>query len=114
SPYIGKAAYLALATLFLSASVPAQQWPTKAVRIIVPFPPGQAVDIISRVIAERVSPVLGQQIVVDNRPGAGTMIGSELAAKSAPDGYTFLAGGTSALAINPHLFPKLGYQTLRD
>ena len=100
--------------LLLSTLACAQQWPVKPVRVIVPFPPGQAVDIIARLLAERISPSLGQQVLVDNRPGAGTMIGSELAAKSPPDGYTFLAGGTSALAINPHLFPKLGYQTLRD
>ena len=92
----------------------AQPWPSKPVRIIVPFPPGQAADIITRAISERLSPVLGQQVVVDNRPGAGAALGTELAAKAAPDGYTFLAGGSAALAINPHLYQKLGYDTLRD
>src|SRR5581483_9799254 len=92
----------------------AQQWPTRPVRIIVPLPPGQAADIISRLLAEKMSPGLGQQVVIDNRPGAGTMIGSELAAKSAPDGYTFLAGGSSALTINPFLYTKLAYDTVRD
>lgn len=100
--------------LLLSATVSAQQWPVKPVRIIVPLPPGQGADIITRLLAEKISPALAQQIVVDNRPGAGTMIGSELAAKSAPDGYTFLAAGSSALAINPHLYAKLAYDTLRD
>ncbi len=94
--------------------VAAQQWPTKPLRIIVPFPPGQAADIVARVIAERLSLALAQQVIVDNRPGAGSMLGSELAAKSAPDGYTYLAGGTSALAINVHLYRNLGYDTLRD
>ncbi len=94
--------------------VAAQQWPTKPLRIIVPFPPGQAADIVARVIAERLSLALAQQVIVDNRPGAGSMVGSELAAKSAPDGYTYLAGGTSALAINVHLYRNLGYDTLRD
>ena len=92
----------------------AQQWPVKPVRIIVPFPPGQAADIITRIVAERLSPALGQQVIVDNRPGAGAAMGTELAAKSPPDGYTLLAGGSAALAINPHLYKKLGYDTLRD
>jgi tripartite-type tricarboxylate transporter receptor subunit TctC len=84
------------------------------VRIIVPFPPGQAADIIARTVAERLSITFGQQVIVDNRPGAGSVVGSELAAKSPPDGYTFLAGGTSALAINVNLYRKLPYDTLRD
>jgi tripartite-type tricarboxylate transporter receptor subunit TctC len=92
----------------------AQQWPAKPLRIIVPFPPGQAGDIITRTVSERLSPLLGQQILVDNRPGAGAALGTELAAKAAPDGYTFLAGGSAALAINPHLYRKIGYDTLRD
>ena len=97
-----------------AAAVWAQQWPTHAVRIIVPFPPGQAADIIARVIAERLSPAIGQQVIVDNRPGAGAALGTEIGAKSPPDGYTLLAGGSAALAINPHLYHKLGYNTLRD
>jgi tripartite-type tricarboxylate transporter receptor subunit TctC len=92
-----------------SGAASAQQWPTRAVRIIVPFPPGQAADIITRIVAERLSPVLGQQVIVDNRPGAGAAVGTEIGAKSAPDGYTFVAGGSAALAINPHLYQKLGY-----
>ncbi len=95
-------------------NVSAQQWPAKPVRIIVPFPPGQAADIITRAIGERLAPALGQQVIVDNRPGAGAALGTELAAKAAPDGYTFLAGGSAALAINPHLYPKIGYDTMRD
>ena len=103
-----------LALLLTYGPASAQQWPVKPVRIIVPLPPGQGADIITRLLAEKMSPAFGQQVVVDNRPGAGTMIGSELAAKSAPDGYTFLAGGSSALTINPHLYAKLNYDTLRD
>ena len=106
---------LCLAALALvCTSTAAQQWPARTVRIIVPFPPGQAADLVARVMAERLSTVLGQQVIVENRPGAGSVVGSEMAAKSAPDGYTFLAGGTSALVINPHLYSKLGYDTLRD
>jgi tripartite-type tricarboxylate transporter receptor subunit TctC len=113
--YFSQAIYAAVAALVLACPLAlAQQWPAKPVRIIVPLPPGQAADIISRLLAEKISPALGQQVVIDNRPGAGTMIGSELAAKSAPDGYTFLAGGSSALTINPFLYTKLAYDTLRD
>lgn len=100
--------------LLLSATASAQEWPTKPVRIIVPFPPGQGADFVGRLLAERLTPVLGQQVVVENRPGAGSMIGTEYAARTPGDGYTLLIGGTSALVINPHLFPKLGYDTLRD
>ena len=105
---------LLLITCGIAAPSLAQQWPSKPVRIIVPFPPGQAADIITRIVAERLSPAIGQQVIADNRPGAGAAVGTELAAKSAPDGYTLLAGGSAALAINPHLYKKLGYDTLRD
>ena len=98
----------------LSSTVAAQQWPARPVRIIVPFPPGQGADIITRIIAERLAPALGQQIIVDNRPGAGAALGTEMGAKSAPDGYTLLNGGSAALAINPHLYKKLAYDTPRD
>jgi tripartite-type tricarboxylate transporter receptor subunit TctC len=106
---------LAFTTFMLgSCLASAQSWPTKPVRVIVPVPPGQGADIITRLIAERLSPALGQPFVVDNRPGAGTMVGSEIAAKAPPDGYTFLAAGSSALAINPHLYRKMAYDPLRD
>jgi tripartite-type tricarboxylate transporter receptor subunit TctC len=102
------------AACVVSAGACAQQWPKRPVKIIVPFPPGQAADIITRIVAEKLSPVLGQQVIVDNRPGAGAAIGTEIGAKSPPDGYTLLAGGSAALAINPHLYKKLGYDTPRD
>ncbi len=112
---VGKAKSLAFGILFvLSTLASAQQWPVKPVRIVVPFPPGQGADLVGRLLAERLTPVLGQQVIVDNRPGAGSMIGTESVAKAAPDGYTLLIGGTSAMVINPNLFAKLGYDTLRD
>jgi tripartite-type tricarboxylate transporter receptor subunit TctC len=113
-----RSAFRICALLFLTCGVVtpslAQQWPSKPVRIIVPFPPGQAADIIARIVAERLSAAIGQQVIADNRPGAGAAVGTELAAKSTGDGYTLLAGGSAALAINPHLYKKLGYDTLRD
>jgi len=88
----------------------AQEWPAKPLRLIVPFPPGQGADIIGRLIAEQLTPALGQSIVVENKPGAGSMIGTAYAAKAPPDGYTLFIGGTSALVINPHLFKNLEYR----
>jgi tripartite-type tricarboxylate transporter receptor subunit TctC len=108
---------LALAPAVLSSLcgiASAQQWPARPVRMIVPFPAGQGADIVARVVAERLTAALGKQVIVDNRPGAGSLIGSELAAKSTPDGYTYLVGGNSALAINMHVYRKLAYDTLRD
>jgi len=101
------AAFLLVA---LSLPVAAQEWPSKPVRIIVPFPPGQGADIVGRLLGERLSPIFGQQFIVDNKPGAGSMIGTALAAKAAPDGYTLFIGGTSAMVINPHLYQKLDYK----
>ena len=92
----------------------AQQWPTRPIKIIVPVPPGQGADIIARFIAEHLAVALGQPVIVDNKPGAGTMLGSEAAAKSPADGYTFLAAGSSALVINPHLYAKMAYDPLKD
>lgn len=109
-----KASLFGVLLLITCGPSPAQQWPSKPVRIIVPFPPGQAADIITRIVAERLSPAIGQQVIADNRPGAGAAVGTELAAKAPADGYTLLAGGSAALAINPHLYKKLGYDTLRD
>ncbi len=106
---------LAAALIVLTAgAASAQEWPSKPVRIVVPFPPGQGADIIGRLLAERLTPVLGQQVAVENRPGAGSMIGTAYAAKMPPDGHTLLIGGTSAMVINPHLYADPGYDTLRD
>src|SRR5687767_16022941 len=113
--FAGAFLHAAVACLaFFSVQVPAQEWPSKPVRIVVPFPPGQGADIIGRLLAERLTPVLGQQVAVENRPGAGSMIGTAYAAKMPPDGHTLLIGGTSAIVINPHLYADPGYDTLRD
>ena len=92
----------------------AQTYPTKLLRLIVPFPPGAGVDIVSRTVMPRLSEVLGQQIIIDNRAGAGGIIGAELAAKSANDGYTILMATAGMLTIIPHMQSKLPYSVERD
>ena len=98
-----------LSIAFLAGSAFAQ-YPNRPLRLVVPFPPGGAVDVLGRAIALNAREVLGQNIVVDNRPGFGGAVGSELAAKSTPDGYTLLLGSTSTISINPVLFSKLAYK----
>jgi tripartite-type tricarboxylate transporter receptor subunit TctC len=102
-----------LVTLAGHSSLWAQPYPTRPIRFIVPFPPGGGNDIVGRVVAVRLSEALGQQVVVDNRGGAGGTIGTDIAAKSPPDGHTMLVNNIS-LAVNHTLIPKLSYDTLRD
>lgn len=104
-----------LAACAAMAAVPthAQTYPTKPVRIIVPYAAGGNTDITARAIAEKLTPVFKHQVIVDNRPGASTNIGSDAVARAAPDGYTLLMGG-AANAINMSLFAKMPYDTLRD
>ena len=90
------------------------QWPTKPVRLIVPFPAGGSTDIVARVLAEKLGQSLGQSFVIDNRGGAGGTTGSDAAAKSAPDGYTLLIGTSSTHAIAGSLYGKLPYDAVRD
>lgn len=92
----------------------AQAYPSKPIRLIVPYAPGGPTDIIGRVIAKKLSDGLGQQIVVENRLGAGGTIGTETAAKSPADGYTILLGVAATLAISPSLYPKLGYDPVES
>jgi tripartite-type tricarboxylate transporter receptor subunit TctC len=91
----------------------ADAWPVKPVRWVVPFPAGGPVDLVTRPIAQRLSEVWSQQVVLDFRPGAGSIIGSEIVAKAAPDGYTLLAT-VAQHAINPAVYPKLPYDTTKD
>jgi len=91
----------------------AQNYPARPVRMIVPFPPGGGTDILARIVSQKLGERLGQQVIVDNRPGAATNIGMELAARSAPDGYTLLMASIG-LAANPSLYPKLGFDPLVD
>ena len=103
----------AVACALLTAAAHAQNYPARTVRMVVPYAPGGNTDFTARVIATKLTDVFGQQVVVENRAGGATNIGSELVAKAAPDGYTLLMGGASN-AINMSLYQKLPYDTLRD
>ena len=100
--------------LFAVAHGTFAQYPSKPVRLVVPFPAGESVDATARLVGQSWSGTLGVQIVVDNRGGAGGTIGSEAVAKSAPDGYTLLWGNVGPLAIGPGLYKKLGYDVAKD
>jgi tripartite-type tricarboxylate transporter receptor subunit TctC len=108
-------AMLAAATLGLATTdeASAQKWPEKAVRIVTPFAPGGGTDVFGRILAQRLTEVYGQQFVVENRPGAGSTIGTESVAKAPPDGYTLLMTSAS-FSFNPGLYPKLRYDSVKD
>ena len=98
----------------LSFSALAQQYPAKPVRMVVPFPAGGPTDIVGRTIGQKLNDTLGQPVIIDNRAGAGGVIGTEHVAKSPPDGYTLLLGSISGLAVAMSLYPNRGYDSLRD
>jgi tripartite-type tricarboxylate transporter receptor subunit TctC len=102
-----------LALCALNAATQAQGWPAKPIRIIVPFTPGSGTDIIARTVSEKLSPQLGQPIVIENRPGAGGTIGGAIVAKSEPDGYTLFVH-SSSYTVTPSTYKDLPYDTLRD
>lgn len=102
----------ALAAVSVSAS--AQNYPTKPIRLIVPYPAGGATDFFARLVFPKMGEALGQQVVVENRPGAGTAIGASEVARSAPDGYTLLLGDAGTYAFNPTLYKKLSYDPAKD
>ncbi len=97
-----------------AATAFAQSYPTKPIRYIIPFAPGGGQDLVGRALAPRLAEGLGQQVLIDNRPGGGTILGAELAARSAPDGYTIFMGSNTSMSINPNLHAKLPYEPLRD
>ena len=105
---------LACAALLVCTPVLAQNYPAKSVRIIVPFAPGGATDIVTRVVAAKLNEMWGQQVVVDNRAGAGGNIGGELAAKSAPDGYTLFMTSGSIVTANQHMYKKMPFDPAKD
>jgi tripartite-type tricarboxylate transporter receptor subunit TctC len=102
-----------LAGWFLAFSALAQDYPSRPVKVIVPWPPGQATDIAARVVADKLQSALGQPFVADNRPGAGGSIGTDVVVKSAPDGYTLLAASSGPISIMPNL-QKIPYDPLKD
>ena len=99
---------------FLPVTTLAQVYPSKPIRIVAPFPPGGPADILSRIIGHKLSQSWGQQVIVDNRPGAGGNIGADLVAKAAPDGYTLLLGFVGTHAINASLYAKMPYDNVKD
>ncbi len=107
-----------LATLFLlllaTSIAAAQPWPAKPVRIVVAYPPGGGIDIIARQLADKLSPAWGQPVVVENKPGANTILAADTVAKSAPDGYTVLMTSDATFSINPHLYARLPYDAQRS
>lgn len=106
---------LLLSMLALCGAALAQQpYPNRPLRMVIPWPPGQATDLVGRVVAQKLGEVLGQPVVAENRAGAGGNIGMEAGARAAPDGYTVYLGNIGTIAINPALYPKLGVDTLRD
>src|SRR5258708_10345740 len=108
---------LACATAFLMLLVPvasAQPYPTRQITLVVPFAPGGPADFLGRLVGQKMSEDLGQQIVVDNRPGANTIIGAQAVAKASPDGYTLLMAIDGTLVMNPFLYSKLAYDPFKD
>jgi tripartite-type tricarboxylate transporter receptor subunit TctC len=103
-----------LLAMLAAAGVSAQTYPTKPVKIIVPFSPGGSVDMVARLVGKRLSETLGQPFIIDNRAGASGNIGAEIAAKSAPDGYTLLVTGPGVLVANSHLYKKLPFDPAKD
>ena len=106
-------ALIAAPLIFLSAAVIAQTYPTKPVRVVIPWPPGGSNDVVGRIVMQRVAESTGHQFVVDNRAGAAGSIGADVVAKAPPDGYTIMVHSTSHVG-NAHLYKKLPYDTLKD
>ena len=100
--------------MFVTFGAFAQTYPSKPIKLVVPFPPGGPLDLAGRAIGQHLSEAWGQPVVVENKPGAGGNIGADLVAKSAPDGYTIVMGALSTHAVNPHLFAKMPYDALKD
>jgi tripartite-type tricarboxylate transporter receptor subunit TctC len=109
-----RAFFCAFVSMLFCASATAQAWPSRPIRIVVPFAPGGATDLPTRLIAPKLSEALGQPVVVENRAGAGGVIGIDQVAKSPADGYTFLMATNGELVMNPSIYPKLPYNPFKD
>ena len=104
---------LAAAALGMSQAQ-AQDYPNRPITLVVPYAAGGGNDVMARIVGEKMSKTLGQQVVIDNRAGAGGAIATRQVAKAAPDGYTLVIGGTGSLAVNPTLLPNVGYDVRKD
>ena len=109
-----KAILIALSLIAAAPVALAQTWPAKPVRIVVPFPPGGGTDIGTRIVAQKLQEAFSQSFVVENKPGAAGIVGTEYTAKSPPDGYTFMMGNIGTHAINVSLYKKLAYDPVKD
>ena len=107
-------ACVVLSALFAISGVHAQTFPSKPIRLVVPFPPGGVTDPVARMVGEKVGQSIGRSIVVDNRPGGAGIIGAQIARQSAPDGYTLFMGHSGTHTVNPHLYASLPYDPVRD
>ncbi len=107
-------AVLAGALILLAAEAQAQAWPTKPIKLVAPYPPGGQTDVVARYFAEKLSGVLGQQVIVENKAGAQGMVGAEIVKNSAPDGYTFVYVNSSMMCINPYVYKKMPYDGFKD
>ena len=105
---------LFLAGMFLSAVAFGQAWPSKPIRLMVPFPPGGSTDIVARIVAQKLGAQLGQPLVIENRGGAGGTLGTAVVAKAAPDGYMLTVGSTSTHVVAPSVYQKLEYDPVKD
>jgi len=107
-------AWLAMAGAFALAGAAAQTYPTRPIRVVVPYAAGGITDILARALGQKLGEALGQQMVIDNRPGANSQLGAEIVARAAPDGYTLLVSADTTFVMGPHLTPKVGYDPLTD
>jgi tripartite-type tricarboxylate transporter receptor subunit TctC len=109
-----KAAAVAAVAIGVCGSAYAQDYPTRTITLVVPYPPGGGVDAMARVVAERLAGVLGQQVVVDNRAGGSGLVGTRTFIKNAPDGYTLFLGHTGSISINPSLYANAAFDPRKD
>src|SRR6201993_3421155 len=111
---VGRLARATALLMLLGPAASAQPYPTRQITLVVPFAPGGPADFLGRLIGQKMSEDFGQQIVVDNRPGANTIIGAQVVAKASPDGYTLLMAIDGTLVMNPFLYSKLPYDAFKD
>ena len=112
--FVRRIALCAADLLALASPALAQSYPTRSITLIVPFAPGGPADVLARLVGQKMSEDLGQQVVIDNRPGANTIIGAQVVAKAKPDGYTLLLAIDGTLVMNPFLYSKLSYDPFKD